>query len=76
MASPMRPSTRMSMPGSPAAAHSQRQATRAPSRSAFCSGSRLRPSRASTAPIARNSATISSKDASGSATRSMNCSTE
>ena len=75
MASPMRPSTGMSSPWSPATAHSRRHPARALSRIAACSGSRLRPSRAAANPRPRNSFTMVVIGASGSATRSMNVST-
>ena len=58
-----------------ACSHSIRQVTRAPSRSAAWSGSRLRPSAASIRPMSRNSCAVASREVPGSAICRTNCRT-
>ena len=72
MASPIGASTLESMAPRAARWPSLRHATRAPSRSAFCSGSRLRPSDASFRPMLRNTPMARSCGAFGLMRRSTN----
>ena len=72
MDSPSRANTSASPPPCRAFSRSRCQVTRAPTRSAVCSASRLRPAAASTRPMSWNMRVIGSVGAAGSAILAAN----